>query len=210
MRIAPLPESAAPEKVAQTYERLRELLGVATLPDSILVFGQVEPFLRDFFMNFKKFVATDGALDAKTKALVAVATACHAKCPSWVDLLWARAVVLGWTRTQLAELTAIVATNAMYNTFFKFRDLSGSDLFSGMSVGLRAHTFTGTSFDERTVELINVVISDLNACRPCTSGHVGSARQLGLEDDQLLEAIQCAATIAAACQFTTAAGVVGH
>jgi glutamate dehydrogenase len=76
-----------------------------------------------------------------------------------------------------------------------------------MSVGLRAHTFGGTSLDEKTVELINVAISDLAACRPCTSGHVTKARQLGLSDEAILEAVQCTATMMAGVQFLKAAEV---
>lgn len=55
-RVQPLPESEAQDKVAQTYGRIRELLGVESLPEMFLVYGRVEPFLRDFYMNFKKFV----------------------------------------------------------------------------------------------------------------------------------------------------------
>ena len=81
----------------------------------------------------------------------------------------------------------------------------GRQVFGGMSVGLRAHTFMNTSLDEKTVELINTVISNLNACKPCTSGHVTKSRDLGASDDQLLEAIQCASTMAAGCSFLKAA-----
>jgi alkyl hydroperoxide reductase subunit D len=70
-----------------------------------------------------------------------------------------------------------------------------------MGVGLRAHVFTGTSLDEKTVELLNIAISDINACKPCTSGHVDKARSLGLTDAQLLECIQCTATVFAGAQF---------
>jgi len=204
MRIPPLAADAAPEKVAQTYARFQELLGELPLPEAVLQFGQVEPFLRDFFMNFKKFVCSDGPLDQRTKALIAYAAACHGKSRPWIDLLAARAAALGVSSQQLAEAAAIVATNAMFNTFFKFRDLSGSALFEGMGVGLRAHTFASTSLGEKTVELINTAISDINACKPCTSGHVTSARELGVTDAQLLETIQCAATVYAVAQFAVA------
>jgi alkyl hydroperoxide reductase subunit D len=100
---------------------------------------------------------------------------------------------------------AVAATNYCYNTFFKFRDLSGSGLFEGMGVGLRAHTFTSVSLDQKIVELINIAVSDINACKPCTSGHVDKARALGLSDDQILECIQCASTMYAGCQFLNAA-----
>ena len=48
----------------------------------------------------------------------------------------------------MTEALAVGATNSMYNVLFKFRDISGSDVFDGMGVGLRAHTFQGTSLDE--------------------------------------------------------------
>ncbi|RMG41599.1 MAG: hypothetical protein D6725_01190 [Planctomycetota bacterium] len=92
----------------------------------------------------------------------------------------------------------------MYNTFFKFRELAGTTIFEGMSVGLRAHTFGGTSLDEATVELINIAISVINACRPCTSGHVKQAGALKLSDGQILEAVQCAATMLSGIRFLQA------
>ena len=204
-RIAPLAESEATDKVLQTYERIKELVGGPTVPEPFLAMGRVEPFLRDVYMNLKKFVWTDGAIDVKTKAAIGLAAAAHAKCGPWTDFMADRCRQLGWTDQQLAEILAVAATNYMYNTFFKFKELSGSSVFEGMGVGLRAHTFASTSLDEQTVELINTVVSDINACKPCTSGHVDSARNLGLEDEQLLEAIQCAATIYAAAQFTNSA-----
>mgnify|MGYP002621983219 CR=1 FL=1 len=205
-RISPIAENDASEKVAQTFGRIRELLGTDEVPPMFLAMGRVEAFLRDAFMNFKKFVWTDGAIDSQTKAALALAVSCHAKSEPWTEFYAERCRATGFSDQQVAEIIAVASTNYMYNTFFKFRDLSGSDLFEGMGVGLRAHTFANTSLDEKTVELINTAVSDLNACQPCTSGHVESARKLGIKDDQLLEAIQCAATVYALAQFTNAAG----
>ena len=204
-RIAPLPESDATDKAAQTYGRLAELFGDAPLPAVFLPMGRVPAFLSDFYMNFKKFVMKDGALDAKTKAVVALAVALKEGAHDWSDFYTAQAASQGVADAQVAEVAALVATNAMYNTFFKFRELAGSDLFSGMAVGLRAHTFQATAFDEKTVELLNIAISDLNACKPCVSGHVKKARDLGASDDAILEAIQCAAVAYAGVQFTKSA-----
>ena len=95
----------------------------------------------------------------------------------------------------------------MYNTFFKFRENSGSGVFEGMPVGLRAHTFAGTTLSASEVELINIVISDINGCKPCTSGHVSQASQLGLSNEAILEAIQCASTMLSGIQFLRATGV---
>lgn len=204
-RIQPLPESEAQDKLARTYGRIKEMLEADAVPEPFLTYGRVEPFLQDFYMNFKKFVYTDGKLDAKTKAILALAVSGHYGCGVWLDFFTDRLKSFGADDGFVAEVLAVGSTNAMYNAFFKFRDLSGSDVFGGMSVGLRAHTFTNTALEDATVELINTVISDLNACKPCTSGHVTKSRDLGTSDEQLLEAIQCAATMAAGCSFLKAA-----
>jgi lipoyl-dependent peroxiredoxin subunit D len=205
--IAPLAESEAAGPTAQTFGRLHELFGEAKIPGPFLVYARVPAFLQDFYMNFKKFVYSDGKLDARMHAILGLAVSGNAGCERWTHWFRERLTGFGMTDEQLAEVVAVAATNSMYNTFFKFRDLSGSDIFSGMSVGLRAHTFAGTSLGDKTVELINLVISDINACKPCTSGHVDKARQLGLSDDAILEAIQCSAVMQAGVQFLKAAGV---
>lgn len=201
-RIQPVPEASATDKVEQTYGRLREMFGSNDpLPEPFLLYARVPAFLQDFYMNFKKFCYSPGALNEKTKALIGLAIAGNLGCNPWADYFAKRAQTFGADEQTLADVAGVASACAMYNAFFKFRDLSGSDLFSGMPVGLRAHTFAGTTLDDTLVELLNIVISDLNGCKPCTEGHVGKARQLGVTDDQILEAIQCTATLFSGIQF---------
>jgi len=200
-RLAPIPVQSASEGVAQQYARIQEMFGEDAIPEPFLVYGNVEPFLRDFYMNFKKFVYTDGALSAKTKSAIGLAVAAHGKCGPWLDFFSARCQSLGFSTAQVAEILAVSATNYMYNTFFKFRDLSGSTLFDGMGVGLRAHTFQSTSLGDKLVEILNIAISNINACKPCTSGHVEKGKMMGLSPEQILETVQCAATMYAGVQF---------
>ncbi|MCA9041435.1 MAG: carboxymuconolactone decarboxylase family protein [Planctomycetaceae bacterium] len=199
--ITPLPESEAQDKVAQTYDRIKELLGSETVPEPFLIYGRVAPFLQDFFMNFKKFVIKEGKLDLLTRAYLGLAVSSLYRCKPWIDFFDQHAQKLGASETQLQEVLAVAATNSMYNTFFKFRDISGSALFEGMPVGLRAHTFMNTSLEESTIELINIALSDLNACKPCVTGHLAKVRELGVKDEAVLEAIQCTATMIAGIQF---------
>lgn len=206
LKIDPVPEDAATDKVAQTYERLRDMLEGAPIPAPFLAYGSVPAFAQDFYMNFKKFVWTEGNIDVKTKGTIALAVSCALRSDAWVNYFSERLLGLGVDRQYLADTLAVVSTCQMYNVFFKFRDIAGSSVFEGMSVGLRAHTFTSTSLDQKMVELINIAISDINGCKPCTSGHVEKARQLGLSDDAILEAVQCAATMSAGCSFLNAGG----
>ena len=71
--MAPLPKSEATDKIEQTYGRIREMHGSESVPEIMLPMGCAERFLRDFYMNFKKFVWSDGTIDAKTKSAVALA-----------------------------------------------------------------------------------------------------------------------------------------
>lgn len=207
-RIQPVSESAATDKVEQTYARLHDLFeSPDPLPEPFLLYGRVPAFLQDFYMNFKKFCYSPGALDLKTKSLIALAVAGNFDSAVWAEFFAHRAKSQGADDQTLADVAGVASACAMYNVFFKFRDLSGSDLFSGMPVGLRAHTFAGTSLDDKTVELINIAISDLNGCKPCTEGHVAKARDLGVSDEQMLETIQCAATLYAAIQYLKHAGM---
>ena len=204
---AAVAETDATDKVEQTYGRIKEMLESTNVPAPFLAYGKVPAFLQDFYMNFKRFVFSDGKLDAKTKAMIAFVVAANQKSSQWVDWLNERCRKLGWSEQELADGIAVASTCLMYNVFFKFRDNAGSDLFSGMAVGLRAHTFANSSLDSKVVELINIVISDINGCKPCTSGHVSESQSQGLSDEAILEAVQCGATMASGANFLA---VTGH
>ena len=205
MRIPPLPESEAADKTAQTYSRITEMLEVDAVPEPFLILGRSEALLSDFYMNFKKFVWKEGKLDRRTKLLLALAVSLKEGSGPWANFYTELGGKAGVTAAEVTDVAALVATNATYNTFFKFRTLSGTDLFDGLPVGLRAHLFQATAFDDKTVELINTAISDLNACEPCVAGHVKKARGLGLEPEAILEAIQVTAVVYSGVQFLKSA-----
>lgn len=199
--VVPVTAENASEKVTQTWDRIREVLQVTDIPEIFQYFAVVPAFLHDFFMNFRKFVLSAGKLDEKRKLLIACAVAGQAGNQKVLEFLRTFAASRNVTDTEIVDVLAVGATNSMYNVLFKFRDISGSAVFDGMSVGLRAHTFQGTSLDDQTVELINLALSDINGCKPCTAAHVQKARQLGISDEAIYEAVQCAATIIAGSQF---------
>ena len=197
--LTPLAEGDATDKAAQTYGRIKDMLG--TVPEAYLYMGRVPAFLQDFYMNSKKMIFTGGKLDEVSKLEIALAVSAQGRCQPMIDLVKMGLDKHEVAEQELADVLAVAASCAMYNVFFKFRDLSGSSVFEGMPVGLRAHTFTNTTLDDKKVELINVAISDVNGCKPCTSGHLAKAKQLGANDEELLEVIQCAATTYAGVQF---------
>ena len=205
--VTPISAEQASDKAAQTFDRIREVFEVTEIPEIFQYMANVPAFVHDFFMNFRKFVLTAGKLDEKRKLLIAFAVAGQAGSSKWLEYLQTFAAVRHVSAEEVTEALAVGATNSMYNVLFKFRDISGTDVFDGMGVGLRAHTFQGTSLDDMTVELINLSLSDINGCKPCTAAHVQKARQTGLADEAIYEAIQCAATMIAGTQFLRSIGI---
>lgn len=205
--VNPVPEAEAVDKAAQAYSRIKEVFELDAVPEVFQYMGNVPPFVHDFFMNFRKFVMTAGKLDEKSKLLIAIAVAGKEGSQTWLNSLTEHAEAKGVSKTEITETLAIGATNSMYNVLFKFRDISGVEAFDAMPVGLRAHTFQSTSLPDETVELINLTLSDINACKPCTAAHVAKARKVGVEDEAIYEAVQCAATMIAGTQFLRSIGV---
>ncbi len=205
--VSPVADVDAVDKAAQAYTRIKEIFGVEEIPEVFRYMANCPSFVHDFFMNFRKFVLSEGKLSEKNKLLIAIAVAGQAGSQIWVNYLREFAVAKGIPQQELTDALAVGATNSMYNVLFKFRDISGSDVFEGMPIGLRAHTFQGTSLADETVELINLALSDINACKPCTSAHVAKARKEGASDEAIYETIQCAATMIAGTQFLRSIGV---
>lgn len=205
--VNPVAESDGLDKAVQAYSRIKEILGLDEVPEIFRYMGNVPSFVHDFFMNYRKFVLSAGKLSEKDKMLIAIAVAGQAGSQTWMDYLKEVAEKKEITEQEMVDALAIGATNSMYNVLFKFRDISGREIFEGMPVGLRAHTFQSTSLDDSTVELINLALSDINACKPCTAAHVEKAKKEGVADEAIYEAIQCAATMIAGTQFLRSIGV---
>ena len=196
--VPPLPHEKAPESTQAIYDRVKETIGNGQLPVGYQMMGNVESFLQDSYMNYRKFI-NDGAgkLDAKQREAIVLATSSANNCVHCVRHHAKHALTLGFTEAQVAEILSITATCAMYNNYFKFKDLSGDAAFEHMPVGLRAHTFLKTSIDQPLVELINIVVSNINGCMKCTTGHVAKALELGLTHEMIDEAVKISAAMTA-------------
>lgn len=193
----PVKPENAPEGVTKIYERIKETIGHGDVPLGYQMMGNCEPYLQDSYMNYRKFVA-DGAgkLDAKTREAIALATCSAMSCAHCVRSHAKDAQEAGWSEDEVAEILAVTATCAMYNTYYKFRDLAGDPKFESYAPMLRAHTFTKVSLEQKLVELINVVVSNINGCSMCTTGHVKKSLDLGLTHDDIDEAVKISALTA--------------
>lgn len=194
--VPPLSPENAPESTKAIYERIKDTIGKGQVPVGFQMMGNVEAYVQDSYMNYRKFVA-DGAgkLDAKQREAIALATSSAMNCVHCVKHHIKVAQEAGWTAQQAAEILAVVATCSMYNNYYRFKDMAGDEAFRHLSPGLRAFTFQKTSLGDELVELINIVVSNINNCHFCTAGHVNKALALGLTHEHIEEAIKVSSTM---------------
>jgi len=199
----PIKPEDANDGVQKTYNRIKETFGEGEVPTGFQMMAQCEPLLADSYMNYRKFVVDgDGLLDDKQRKAIALATVSAMNCVHCVRSHSKEAVAKGIMNEQeVQDVLGVTATCAMYNTYYKFKDMAGDDKFEAMTPGLRAHAFQRTTLDDATVELINIVVSNINGCLKCTSGHVAKSLQLGLTHEQIDSAMKISATMSAIATF---------
>ncbi len=194
----PVTPENANDGVKKIYSRIAETIGNGQVQLGYQMMGNVESYVQDSYMNYKKFIHEGkGKLEPKTRQAIALATCSAMNCTHCVrhhakEMIDEQA----WTSQEIAEVLAVTASCSMYNTLFKFRDLAHDPTFEAMPVELRAFTFKKTSLGETLTELINTVVSNINGCEKCTSSHVKKLLQIGVTHEQIDEAIKISATMA--------------
>ena len=83
--VSPVAEADAVDKAAQAFTRIKEVFGVEEIPEVFRYMANSPAFVHDFFMNFRKFVLSEGKLSEKNKLLIAVAVAGQAGSQIWVN-----------------------------------------------------------------------------------------------------------------------------
>lgn len=194
----PIAPEDASEGVTRIFDRIKETIGNGDVSVGFRMMAHSEPFLQDSYMNMRKFISDGtGTLDEKTREALALATSSAMNCSSCVRAHFKQSVAKGWTEEEAAEILAVTATCTMYNLAYKFPDLAGDSAFESMSPQLRAHTFQKVSLEQKLVELINIVVSNINSCPTCTTGHVKKAKDLGLSNEEIYDAIRISAVMSA-------------
>ncbi|RAL21744.1 hypothetical protein DL240_12905 [Lujinxingia litoralis] len=170
-------------------------------PDWLRVLANAPLFLKDVFMNLDKGVFSEGALQAKTRVLLAAVAAAHHGNRDVATFFAERARGLGFTDEQIHEALGIAATSTSFNLYYKFRSLAATDAFEGLNPGLRASLFMRPTMGKAFAELVNLMISTANGCPSCVSGHIQEAVSLDITREQIDEVIRTGAIVASICQF---------
>jgi alkyl hydroperoxide reductase subunit D len=193
-----LPPDQAPEATRQVFEKIKQAEGKDQVPIEFQMMGHVPAFAGDAFANQQKYL-NDGntVLTLAQREALALATSSANDCKSCVRAHVKACQDAGWSETEVAEILAVAANAAMYNTFYKFQHGVSDEALSQTKPMLRAHTWRNTSLDDGLVELIAVIVSVINSCDYCIDAHTQKALDAGVPREQLQEAMRLSSMMTA-------------
>jgi AhpD family alkylhydroperoxidase len=152
------------------------------------------------FADFAGHVYDDGALDRKTKELIAVATASVGRCPHCTEGHIEAAKEAGASEQEVAEALAVAWAQGSGTQVFwmkeDFDDLLGEnwrrDFLPEADAAFwdfKSEIFEDGVLPRKTNELLAVAVSCQHRCRHCTRSHIESALEAGASKAEVAEAL---------------------
>jgi len=157
------------------------------------------PEVNTAFREFSEEVFAEGALSEQTKQLMAVAVGHVTQCPYCIRGHTQGAQDAGATREEIAEAIWVAVTlradSVTGHIDQAFEDLSEEDraaLTPDASDTFQAfvdQTFDGGTLSEQRKRLLAVAVAYATRSESCISDQVARARDSGVTDEELMEAI---------------------
>lgn len=174
------------------------MAGHVTAPDSWI--AEHLPGPQEKFGDFAEKVYADGALDRKTKELIAAATASVGRCPHCTDGHLEGAKEAGASEEEVAEALAVAWGQGGGTQVFwmknDFADLLGENWRQDFIPDadrafwkFKSEVFENGVLPRKTKELIAVAVSSMLRCRHCTRAHIEGAFEAGAEKAEVAEAL---------------------
>ena len=171
----------------------------ATSPDSWIADRLPVPQQR--FREFaSKVYAEGGALDPKTKELIAVACSSVGRCPHCTNGHLAKAAEAGASEEEIADALAVAwAQGGGTQVFWMYEDfdeLLGENWRREFIPeadrafwAFKREVFEGGVLDRKIKELIAVAVSSMLRCRHCTRSHIQAAFKAGATKAEVAETL---------------------
>lgn len=183
----------------------------------------------DAWRNFSRTVFKKGALDEKTKQLVAVAVAHVTQCPYCIKSHTPQALKKGASKEEIMEAIWVAAAGrasgaythaaiavdamdgiieeSMYPKSTPEMAKKKADLVPETAAAWRNFSntvFKAGALDEMTKQLIALGVAHVTQCANCIKGHTKMAKQKGASNEQMMEAIWVASEMRAGAAYAHA------
>jgi AhpD family alkylhydroperoxidase len=170
----------------------------ATSPNSWIADRLPGPQQR--FKEFAQKVYAGGALDLKTKELIAVACSSVGRCPHCTDGHLAKAKEVGASEEEIAEALAVAwfqgGGTQVFWMFEDFDELLGEGWRQQFVPeadrafwALEREIYEASVLGRKVKELIAVAVNSMLRCRHCTRGHIQGAFKAGATRAEVAEAL---------------------
>ncbi|WP_410744423.1 carboxymuconolactone decarboxylase family protein [Gelidibacter sp. F63206] len=191
--------------------------------------ADLAPKQIEAWRNFSRTVFEAGALDEKTKQLIAVAVAHVTQCPYCIKAHTPQAMRKGASKEEIMEAIwvaaagrasgaythASIAVDSMegnteerlYPTSTPEMARKKADLAPKQVEAWRPFSnavFSAGALDEKTKQLIALGISHVTQCANCIKGHTKTAKMKGASNEQMMEAIWVASEMRAGAAYAHA------
>jgi AhpD family alkylhydroperoxidase len=171
----------------------------ATSPDSWIAerLGGPQQKFREFAAQV---YAGGGALDLKTKELIAVACSSVGRCPHCTDGHLAKAKEVGASEAEVAEALAVAWGQGGGTQIFWMHEDFTEFLGEGWRQELipevdrafwafKREIFEGGVLERKVKELIALAVSSMLRCRHCTRSHLQGALKAGASKEEIAETL---------------------
>lgn len=155
---------------------------------------------QEKFVDFASHVYEDGALDRKTKELIAVATASVGRCPHCTEGHIEGAKEAGASEQEVAEALAVAWSQGSGTQVFwmknDFDELLGENWRQEFMPEadsafweFKSEIFENGVLSRKTKELLAVAVSCQHRCRHCTRSHIKTAQEAGASKAEVAETL---------------------
>lgn len=191
--------------------------------------ADLTPKQIDAWRIFSRTVFKEGALDEKTKQLIAVAVAHVTQCPYCIKAHTPQAMRKGASKEEIMEAIWVAAagraSGAYTHAAIAVDAMEGNndaslipqsnpemakkkaDLVPETASAWRNFSntvFKAGALDEKTKQLIALGVSHVTQCTNCIKGHTKMAKQKGASNEQMMEAIWVASEMRAGAAYAHA------
>jgi alkyl hydroperoxide reductase subunit D len=157
---------------------------------------QLPEVARDIKLNLQG-VLTSSVLNDTQRWGVAAACAIASRNPTLRDAALADALQFGGEAV-VDDAKAAAALMAMNNVYYRFRHMSGKEVYNTKPPRLRMTRIAQPKTSKVDFELFCLAISAINACEQCIRAHERTVTEHGLTEEHVHDAVRIAATMQAA------------
>lgn len=150
---------------------------------------------KDLKLNFKRYLE-DGALDEKTRTLVAYSLSSILHLNELKDFAHSQLTAFAVTSEQIHEASEIGAFMKMLNTYYKFKNFVNNDADYN-SAGLRMNAMARPNLSKTEFEILAFAHSLLNGCEFCVKAHEQELRKHNVSVDQIHDIARLASILSA-------------